>query len=100
MKTAKQLPEILRRAERRKRRGSSYFVGKNPYWPISAVTARRLVEDEFAGEKRLPRTGDEIEFPPTKYQKRRGYFTLSNHGGQYELTFCEDPEVVVEEEGE
>lgn len=90
MKTAKVLVEILRRAERRKRRGSAYFVGRNPYWPISAGAARRLLQDEFGPEQRLPRVGEEIELPPTKHQKRNGYFTLSNHGGQYELTFCED----------
>lgn len=100
MKTAKVIPEILRRAERRKRRGSSYFIGKNPYWPISSVAARRLLQDEFGPEQRLPRVGEEIEFPPTKYQKRKGYFTLSNHGGQYELTFCEDPEAEVAAETE
>jgi hypothetical protein len=93
MKTAKALIEILRRAERRKRYGSSYFVGKNPYWPISSVAARRLLQDEFGPDRRLPRVGEEIEFPPTLYQKRKGYFTLSNHGGQYELTFCEDDDV-------
>lgn len=89
VKAAPLIPEILRRSERRKRRGGAYLNGNVPYWPISSVMARRLVQEEFEGAQRLPRPGHEVEFPDTEYKRRNGKWILSNHEGSYELAFYE-----------
>ncbi len=90
MKTAERIPALLKRAERRKRLGGQYFVGKSIYWPVSRVEARRLLIEEFGPEQRLPKVGCEVAFPDTVYMKRDGHWVLSNHSGNYELTFYEE----------
>ncbi len=89
VKSAALIPEILRRCERRKYRGGTYVNDDVPYWPASAVMARKLLQEEFEGAQRLPRPGHEVEFPETEYKRRKGKWILSNHGGQYELAFYE-----------